>query len=455
MTQTIIGLLSIAHPRADLPGVAKSTLVAGGISLLECNVRLLRHAGAGKVFVLADLLSPAMTETIDRLRAAGSIELLRSALDLAGLLESSDHVVMIEEGLLLDERLVQQFVATRENAVAVWPVGTAQGTKAVRMDSSFAFGSILSCQGEIVRTVAKGLGDWDLEQTLLRAVAGHEGTEFVDLSGFDTYAPNRRRDVQLIWQPMAARPDEETAMDLLLDSAQKGCLDWPARFIHPPVENMAVRLLAATPITPNQITLLTGLVGFAATFAFAKGLLWLGLLLALITGPLDGVDGKLARTRVEYSKYGDLEHVLDKIVEYSWYMALAYAFRHTHGVTGPWAIAAIIIIMAFAEAIQGEFFRRFTGTQLDDYGDTERKIRLFAGRRNTFFWTLVLFAFLDRWYLGFAMIALYATGTFFVAQWRFFKRMQEFGTANSAAVTANFKASEYGFLSRPKPSSND
>jgi 1L-myo-inositol 1-phosphate cytidylyltransferase / CDP-L-myo-inositol myo-inositolphosphotransferase len=444
----IIGLLSIAHPRADLPGVAKSTLTAGGITLVERNVRLLRHAGAHQVFVLADLTSPKLTEVLERLRDSGSIDVIRSALDLAGLLQSSDHVVMIEEGILLDERLVQQFVTTTDTAVAVWPVAAPQGLKAVRLDANFGFGSILSCRGEAVRTVAKGLGDWDLEQTLLRAVVGETEIEMVNLSEVPLYLSSRRREVPLIWMPMAAHTDEGPAMDRLVESAQKGCLDWPARFIHPPVENAAVRLLAGTPITPNQITLLTGVVGFAATFAFAQGWLWFGLLLALITGPLDGIDGKLARTRVEYSRYGDLEHVLDKIVEYSWYLALAHAFRHTHGTTGPWALAAIIVIMAFAEAIQGEFYRRFTGTQLDDAGPVERQIRLFSGRRNTFFWTLVLFAFLDRWFLGFAMIALYATLTFFVAQFRFFKRMQEYGTANSAAVAANFDESQYSFLSK-------
>ncbi len=447
-TENIIGLVSIAHPREDLPGVAKSTLIAGGLTLLERNVRLLRNAGVYRVYVLADMLSPKIGETIEKLRGNGSIELIRSALDLAGLLESSDRIVMIEEGILLDERIVQRFVTEQDNAVAVWPIGSPQGTKAVRIDSHYGFGSILTCRGEIVRTVSKGLGDWDMEQTLLRAVLGDSGTDLVDLTQMPLYRPNWRRDVALIWQPMAAHPDEETAMDTLIDAAQKGCLDWPARFIHPPVENFAVRVLAATPVTPNQITVLTGVIGFTATFVFAQGWLWLGLLLALITGPLDGIDGKLARTTVAYSKYGELEHVLDKIVEYSWYLAMAYAFQGAHGIAGPWAIASLIVIMALAEAIQGEFFRRFTNRMLDDYGDTERQLRLFSGRRNTYFWTLVPFAFLGHWYLGFAIIGLYSALTFYLAQWRFIKRMQEFGTAHSPAVAANFEASRYGFLSK-------
>ncbi len=450
----IIGLLGIAHPREDLPGVARASLMAGGITLLERNVRMLRRAGATDVYVIADMLSPKLTVAIERLRRSGHLSRLGKALDLSGLLDPTDRVVMVEEGVLLDERIVQKFCQAEGNNVAVWPFDSAQGGKAVRIDATSGFGSILCCGGDTVRTVAKGLGDWDLEQTLLRAVLGDTKTQRIDLATLPTYLEGQRRDLPLLWKTMAARPDEEVAMDLLIDGAQKGCLDWPARFLHPPVENAAVRLLAATPITPNHVTILTGIVGFMATLAFAQGWMWLGLLLALITGPLDGVDGKLARTRVDYSRYGDLEHVLDKIVEYSWYLAMAFAFRHTHGISGPWAIASLVIVVAFAEAVQSEFFRRYVGRQLDDFGPVERQIRLFAGRRNTYFWTMIPFAFMDKWFLAFAIIALYATFTFLVAQWRFFKRMQEFGITNSAVVAANFEASQYNFLSRQSGSSN-
>src|SRR3546814_7044386 len=85
---------------------------------------------------------------------------------------------------------------------------------------------------------------------------------------------------------------------------------------------MMVRLLLPTPITPNMVTLITAVVGFASIAAFATGWLWTGLLLMLFLGPLDGVDGKLARTRLQYSRWGDLGHVADKIVEYGAFIAL-------------------------------------------------------------------------------------------------------------------------------------
>ena len=184
------------------------------------------------------------------------------------------------------------------------------------------------------------------------------------------------------------------------------------------------------------------LLGLGAAYAFAMGWLWTGLILALLIGPLDGVDGKLARTRMEFSRWGDLEHVADKIVEYLWYICLALAFDAQWA----WAVAALIICFALAEAMQGEFFRRCTGQQLDDVGRIERRFRLISGRRNTFFWTLLPFALLDAWHIGYVTIAAYAVLTFFFMQWRFFVRLAAFGRRHSPVIDQSFAATAYAFL---------
>ena len=196
-----------------------------------------------------------------------------------------------------------------------------------------------------------------------------------------------------------------------------------------------------------MVTLFVAAISLAAGIAFATGWLWTGLVLALVSGPLDGVDGKLARSRLEFSRWGDLEHLLDKIAEYGWYLALAGHFAVTRG-EGPWALAALIVVVALAETLSGEFYRRFTGTQLDDAGPPERRFRLIGGRRNTYFWTLLPFAAAGAWYAGFIMIAVYATLTFFVMQWRLFVRLGEFGRRHSPAVAANYAATAYRVLCR-------
>jgi phosphatidylglycerophosphate synthase len=250
----------------------------------------------------------------------------------------------------------------------------------------------------------------------------------------------------MFWAQPKSETEAKAAGKALIADAQKGCLDWPARFLHAWPEDVLVGLLAPTRITPNMVTLATGVIGIAAGVAFAVGWLWTGLILALITGPLDGVDGKLARTRCEYSRWGDLEHLIDKILEYGWYLCIAWHFSTVRGSALPWAIAALIILPAVAEAVQGEFFRRMTGFQLDDAGDFERRIRLVAGRRNTFLWTWLGFAAFGLWFEGFVVLAVYSVVTTAVAQWRFYKRLSAYARESGHKIAINYASTAYSFL---------
>lgn len=326
-------------------------------------------------------------------------------------------VLLIEAGLIADERLLAAFLAevqsrswSRGPAVAVGPDGTPGG----------------------LAWLPAGLAAPDWAQIRREA-------EPVDLSGVDTYSPERRRRVPLLWQRPEDAASARKAASALLAAAQKGCLDWPARFVHPPIENAAVRLLWPTPITPNMISVLAFLLGLYAAWCFATGALWTGLLIALAVGPIDGIDGKLARSRMEFSPWGDLEHVGDKIVEYAWFAGLAAAL----GTGTAWALAALIVCTALAEALLGEFYRRLTGAQLDDAGPFERTYRLVSGRRNTFFWSLLPFAWFDAWHAGLVAIAVYAAVNFFIMLWRFFVRLAEYGRAHSAAIARNLDATAY------------
>ena len=235
----------------------------------------------------------------------------------------------------------------------------------------------------------------------------------------------------------------DKATDILMAAAQKGALDWPAKWIHPAPENFLVRSLLSTFITPNIVTALTAILGFTATYFFAVGHLWPALILALLIGVLDGVDGKLARVKMLSSKIGQLEHLLDKLVEYSWYFGLAYYLASTNSDSGPWVLATLLVLFSWSEAVQGEFFRRMTGKQLDDAGPLERKIRLVGARRNTIMWGFIPFAIFDAWWLGLWIMAFFTVATFLVSNWRFMIRVRDYTAQQSSVIAKNFKGTEY------------
>jgi phosphatidylglycerophosphate synthase len=164
-----------------------------------------------------------------------------------------------------------------------------------------------------------------------------------------------------------------------------GVLDFPA-LAHAPIKKWLVSHLCRTTITPNQITLGTGILGLSVTLLYAFGQLWVGALLALLVGILDGVDGKLARLKVQTTRIGKGEHLLDFFVEISWWTALAYHFH----ATGQVRYAYVILIVFFAfnslERVARGFVRRRVGRSLDDFSPFDRLVRYVAGRRNIYTW---------------------------------------------------------------------
>jgi phosphatidylglycerophosphate synthase len=446
--------LLYAHHAAAGTDEPLAVIEVTGVASLHRQARQAARAGVSRILVMVERMSPGVAAAVEAVRRDfGAVDIVRAGDELANAIADDDIVLSIDEGLVADERAIAAVMAADDatSTLAVWRDADSRPVAAECIAANLFFAGVARYPGRLVRTVAVRLGDWDMQSTLLRAALGAGDCTMVEVGAIPTYCPARRRDVPLQWTRVTDARSAQEATDAALAAAQKGVLDWPARFLHPPVENMLTRLLLPTAMTPNLVSIGVFVLGLVALALFAVGQLWAGLVLALAIGPLDGVDGKLARTRVEFSKWGDLEHVADKIVEYGWFAALAYHFAAVgHG--GAWALAAIIVLFALAEAVQGEFFRRFTGRQIDDAGDFERRFRLIGGRRNTFFWTLVPFAAVDAWYAGFTAIAVYSAATFFVTQARFFRRMREYGTEHSAQVAANFDKTAYAFLSAPKSS---
>lgn len=275
----------------------------------------------------------------------------------------------------------------------------------------------------------------------LNAKAGSVA-DTLDISSLPLYIPNRRRDVPYLFQQVTdAAAGKKRSFDVIRQG-QKGTLDWPARWLHPVPENWLVYLVSNTWITPNGITLLTSVLGFYATYLLGTGSFTAALLLILSVGILDGVDGKLARAKMQETAIGELEHLIDKLVEYSWYFALAWYFAAEYG-SPVWALAIVTTGFAWAETVQGEFYRRLTGCQLDDAGKFEKTWRLVGGRRNTFMYAFLPFVLFGYTYAGFWMIAVYSLITFFVAQVSFIIRLRAYSKKHSKCMAKNLSDTTY------------
>lgn len=212
------------------------------------------------------------------------------------------------------------------------------------------------------------------------------------------YLPNMRRRLRPYWVRLTSPADYRRAADLIMDSAQKGILDFPARFLHPLPENFLARALARTGVTPNQVTLFTGLLGFWATYLFVTQSFGWALAIAAAVNVLDGVDGKLARIKLLSSKIGDrIDHVLDVSFEFSWYLGLGWGLAQTTGHGLPFALGATMIaIQVVARGMSG-VYTLLTRKTVHDHTAFDRAFRLVAGRRNIY---------VMMWLVGWASQAL-------------------------------------------------
>lgn len=443
-------LIFITAPAKDDPGVPRGFLKVGGISLLERQLRQLKRLGVEDATLVAGEFLTLLEEAKFR-RGPDKIKIL-SLPDMKpeGNFPRGDKVLVLEAGVLLDERIMKAVLSKKSRcAVAIFPektviYGKGYGLKLKTAKGEKLFASAATVLGEdIIKAFAtRGFQETPLAN-LLKIVLVASASAFVDVSKLPTYLADRRRELEIMWRPVGKKSETGKATRAQIATAQKGCLDWPARWIHPFFENLIVEYISPFPITPNMITVLTGVVGFWITYLFATGQMVLALGLALVIGVLDGVDGKLARTKMEQTKAGELEHILDKFVEYSWYFGIAWYLAGVEGNALPWALAVMIVLFAWAEVVQGEFFRRFSGKQLDDAGAFERKFRIVGARRNTQVWGLIPFALTGTWLLGFWFIAIYAAVTFFVAQARFIIRVREYGSEKSLEIKKNFDDTAY------------
>ena len=104
----------------------------------------------------------------------------------------------------------------------------------------------------------------------------------------------------------------------------KGATDLVTKHVWPRPAFVVTQFLAARAITPNMVTSVAAVATVAAFFLFLQGQFGWGLLAAWLMTFLDTVDGKLARTTLTSSKWGDVfDHGIDLVHPPFWYIAWA------------------------------------------------------------------------------------------------------------------------------------
>jgi phosphatidylglycerophosphate synthase len=125
--------------------------------------------------------------------------------------------------------------------------------------------------------------------------------------------------------------------------------EWPDQYLHRPLAAVIVRLLLPTPVTPDQVTICSGVAGVLAASTLVAGIdrpVWrLGsAALLLCATVLDCVDGQLARARRTMSARGmALDAIADIVVVCAMVVAATWFVTRVHGAPRLWVLGAVVL----------------------------------------------------------------------------------------------------------------
>lgn len=181
-----------------------------------------------------------------------------------------------------------------------------------------------------------------------------------------------------------------------LTSTADGLVD---RFLNRPLGRPLSRLLVRTPISPNQVSIVSILIGVASAWFFARGNFVIGALVFQLCAIIDCVDGDLARALFKQSSLGKwLDLGGDQVVHFSVFAGIGIGVARLHPsvpalVLG--ASAALGVLLCFAvivRALRQPAARRgpLLNKLLDAAANRDFSILLLAlaifGRMDLFLW---------------------------------------------------------------------
>ncbi|KEQ55260.1 CDP-alcohol phosphatidyltransferase family protein [Sphingobium chlorophenolicum] len=168
--------------------------------------------------------------------------------------------------------------------------------------------------------------------------------------------------------------------------AYKGVTDLLTKYLWPELALWLTRLAASIGMTPNMVTAIGATLCVVATYLFAQGLYWTGLLAGFVFMVLDTVDGKLARCTVTSSKWGNIaDHGVDLIHPpfwwYFWGVGLSAWGLALSTQSFALVMAAVIAGYVLQRLIEGMFIKDF-GMDIHVWERFDSRFRLITARRN-------------------------------------------------------------------------
>jgi phosphatidylglycerophosphate synthase len=361
--------LKMADPSASLvllnvrpPGAWE---LVGGITLVARALCHLEALGLKKAVLLtegdkslSDIKRRPKNMEIQWVKIKGEIPT-----DLEPLAALSERFIYLDAGHLVDPRLLRALVSAATPTLLAMDKADME-RHAVR--------AALFSREELMLWIQQG------SSALTRRA------HFLFPEDLDPFNPEIRGPLKPYFVEIRTTEDARKATRLLIRSQQKHVMDLPAQYLHPHLADALTALLVRTPVHPNMVTIATASIAFVISWLFWNGYFFPGALLTFLVDVLDGVDGKLARTKLQYSRLGKREDILDYLCQTGYYVSLGLGLRAFSEGNLSLIVAGLMIVADTADNIFYTLSGVWYGKSIDLFSSFDSRFRLIAGRRNIY-----------------------------------------------------------------------
>lgn len=384
-----IGALIGAYHEDDSGGL-RALLPLAGRTLLEYQARCASAAGAAPLVIVVERVPQTLQDAFERLRLDGiGVFPVSDVNEAVTRFEAGSSILLIGDGIVPPVDLVMELAAEPEPVVATVPDDEVH-ENFERIDGESRWAGVATVDARLLGSTVAMLGDWDLQSTLLRR-AIQEGAR-------------RIKAADIASEPLIA----ETADQLsdfqrhLVRTSRGERNDAASRFVLPWFEDRATEQLMQTQVRPAWLVWAALGLTVAGAICFTRGWLGAGLVLLLLSSPLDSIASRLAAIRLKPLQPRAWSRLaLWPAAGLALCAVGLWELRHG---TGWGSLVAAAAGCAFAEAMRIE--RSHTAAKDDPW---------LLSRRNAIF-LAVPFALGGVWTAYLLAILIYAGLSFFIVQ---------------------------------------
>ncbi len=302
-----------------------------GLTLVERARRVAGRVGARRIFVVDGPAKAGELAAWDAERGEAALLVVRGGDQLV-------HMPLLRplvEGSGARDGASQRMLASGDRRIAIDPHGQYAGAMwLTNADARAAITAIAQHPADADRELAAA---WLASGATTKIVHG-------DIARHHAATPAERKAATKMLLRILVKPTEDSPV---------------SQYIYRPISKPMTRALLHTSITPNQVTVIVGIIGLIGCYLTAlpgQAMLIWGAFLVFFSGILDGCDGEIARLKLTSSPLGAwLDTIVDEITSVAYFIAIGYHTYRLH--PHDWVAGSIVIgTICYAASIYGIYY---------------------------------------------------------------------------------------------------